>query len=66
MFDQSGKVLGKVTDVLTHGAADIFVVCGGKNFMIPYVFGLFSEIDTIQKKIIVINKRFDEVVCYED
>jgi 16S rRNA processing protein RimM len=66
MLDQSGQALGKVTDVLSHGAADIFVVSGEKNFMVPFLKDLVSEIDVVQKRITVINKRFDEVVCYED
>ncbi len=43
---QSGKVYGKVKDVLNYGASDIYVVNDGKtDYMLPAVDGIIVEID---------------------
>lgn len=66
MYGEGGDYLGEVSDMLSHGAADIFVVKGAKNFMAPFVEGLVTKIDTGNKTILVNNKRLGEVACYED
>jgi 16S rRNA processing protein RimM len=66
MYDEGGRFLGEVAEMLSHGAADIFVVKGPRNFMAPFVEGLVAETDTDGKTITVNGKRLSEVACYED
>jgi len=59
------KTLGKVTDVLQHGAADVFVIDGEKNMLFPFLNRCIDDID-VKNKIIKINSAFYGVVVYED
>ena len=61
-----GKALGKVEDIDNFGASDVVFACdnSGKKFSFPIVKGLIVSIEN--KRVVVNEKRFDEVVCYED
>ena len=61
-----GESLGKVTDVLQNGCADVYCVRGAKDLMFPIAEGVILDTDTDKKRIVVDRKRFSEVVCYED
>ena len=66
ILTEDGKALGKVADIDNYGATDIvFAIDGtGNKFSFPIVKGL---VVSIENKTMVINeKRFSEVVCYED
>ena len=62
----TGKVLGTVSDIDNYGASDIVFACdnSGKKFSFPIVKGLIESMGN--KKIVVNEKRFGEVVCYEN
>jgi 16S rRNA processing protein RimM len=50
----SGEVVGRVTEVLTPGANDVWVVKdGGKEFYIPYIDDVVKSIDKDKKLIII-------------
>jgi len=59
-------VLGKVEDIDNFGASDIIFASdnSGRKFSFPIVKGLIASIEN--KRVVVNEKRFDEVVCYED
>ncbi|WP_071395360.1 ribosome maturation factor RimM [Bacillus tuaregi] len=49
-----GTEIGKVTEILTPGANDVWVVKGkGKENLIPYIEEVVKEIDVEEKKIII-------------
>lgn len=62
------KVVGKVSDLLQYGAADVFVCdsADGKGFSFPFLKDVVSAVDIVGKQITVDEKRFAEVVVYED
>lgn len=65
--NDEGNLIGILTDVLQHGAADVLVIeNNGKIVMVPFVDNLLSSIDTSTKKISVSKKKFEEVAVYED
>lgn len=55
-----GSSLGVVTDVLQYGAADVYVVNGGK-IMFPLAEGVVESVDTGAGRIVVNPRRFREV-----
>lgn len=63
-----GKVLGKVTEVLQYGAADVFACecADGKEFSFPFLKDVVVRVDVENKLIEVEPKRFGEVAVYED
>ncbi len=64
--DENCVVLGKIHNVLQHGAADVYVVKGEKNFMMPAVKHVIESVD-VEGKVIVVNSiSLDEVIVYED
>ena len=59
-----GKIVGTIDSIDNFGSADIvFASHQGKQFSFPIVKGLVVE---ILDQLIVDEKRFGEVVCYED
>ncbi len=49
-----GNVIGKVTEVLTPGANDVWVVKNGsKEVYIPYIGDVVKSVDPIEKQIII-------------
>lgn len=61
-----GKKLGKLTDILQYGSADIYCVGGEKNIMFPYVGDVIEKIDIKNKEITLNAKEFEKVAVYED
>ncbi|MDQ0217102.1 ribosome maturation factor RimM [Peribacillus cavernae] len=55
VYTDEGGEIGKVREVLTPGANDVWVIkgMGGKDILIPYIDGIVSEVDIESKKIII-------------
>jgi 16S rRNA processing protein RimM len=53
VFTTAGEELGKVTEILSPGANDVWVVKGkgGKEQMIPYIHDVVKEVDVKEKRI---------------
>ena len=53
MFDENGKLLGEIIEILTPGANDVWVIKGqnGKEILIPYIEDVVKKIDIENKKI---------------
>ena len=64
--DESGKKLGTLKDIMQHGAADVYVVEGEKNFMMPSLKKVIMHTDIKAKTITVDAKVLSEVAVYED
>ena len=60
--------VGRVTELLQYGAADVFVCKGanGIDFSFPFLKNAVTNVDIDGKRIEVDGQRFSEVVCYED
>jgi 16S rRNA processing protein RimM len=56
VFTKNGEEVGKITEVLTPGANDVWVVKGqdGKEILIPYIDDVVKKVD-IKEKIILID-----------
>lgn len=56
VFTKNGEEIGKVTEILTPGANDVWVVKGknGKEILIPYIDDVVVKVD-IKEKIILID-----------
>ncbi len=61
-----GKKLGVLKDVLQHGAADVYVVSGDKNFMFPALKRVIKNVDTGVGVIEVDEAALREVAVYDD
>lgn len=61
----SDKCLGILTDVLQNGAADVYVVDGGK-IMFPALKDLLTSIDPENKIITLDEQKFGEVAVYNE
>lgn len=65
----SGKLLGKITDILQYGAADVYVVegCDGNaNFMFPCLKTVLENVDVSSKKIFLNQEVLEQIAVYED
>ncbi|MFC4320205.1 ribosome maturation factor RimM [Litchfieldia salsa] len=53
VITESGEEIGKITEVLTPGANDVWVVKGknGKEILIPYIEDIVKEINIDEKRI---------------
>lgn len=67
VYDQEGRLLGKLTDILQTGAKDIYVVqrSGGGTMMFPAVEDVFRERNP-ERGIILDGKRLAEVADYDN
>ena len=64
--DEEGNVLGTVTDVLQHGAVDVYVFRAGKGTMMaPALKAVFPTVDVAARRIDVIRERLEEVAVWE-
>jgi 16S rRNA processing protein RimM len=56
VFTKNGEEVGKVTEILTPGANDVWVVKGkkGKEILIPYIDDVVKKVD-LKEKIILID-----------
>ena len=62
---ESGKILGKLTDILQYSKVDTYVVDEGK-IMFPALDDVVLDIDIVKKVIKLNEKRFKEVAVYDD
>jgi len=62
--DESGAELGKLKEILQHGAADVYVVKGSRNFMFPALKSVLKEVT--DKQIVVDAGELEKVAVYED
>ena len=55
VFDQAGNPLGTLTEVISTGANDVFVIKDddGKEILIPAIHEVIQQIDTDQKRMII-------------
>lgn len=55
VYDQSGKYLGKVDDVIRLPANDVYVVCGpeGAAVMVPALRSVVREVDVPHRRLLV-------------
>jgi 16S rRNA processing protein RimM len=55
VFTKNGEEVGKITEVLTPGANDVWVVEGkdGKEILIPYIDDVVKKVDTNEKIILI-------------
>ena len=53
VFDENGKSLGEILEILTPGANDVWVIKSqnGKEILIPYIEDVVKKIDVENKKI---------------
>lgn len=59
--------IGKLTDVLQYGSADVYVVNTQKgNAMFPAIARILTSVDVENKKIILDKEAFDDLVVYEE
>ncbi len=66
-FLSNGDYVGKVSEILQNGSADVFVLKSSKGeVLFPWLKKLQLQIDLINKKIIANETVFNEVACYED
>lgn len=64
--DSTGKTLGTIREILQNGAADVYVIEGGKNFMMPALKRVIMSTD-IDKRIITVDETaLSEVAVYEN
>lgn len=68
LVTDTGKVLGKITDISTKSYADVYtaVTDNGKTVMFPLLKDLLVSIDIVNKIVTVKEKRFGEVSVYEN
>jgi len=61
-----GRKLGVLKDVLQHGAADVYVVKGEKDFMFPALKRVIRRVDIAAGVIEVDGEALSEVAVYDD
>ena len=64
VFDEEGGKLGVLKEILQHGAADVYVVKGGRSFMFPALKNVISSVNG--DRITVDKAELDKVAVYED
>ena len=66
IIDEQQSKLGTVVDLLQYGAADVFVCEAQVGFSFPFLKDVVVKVDVDSKQIFIANKRFEEVVVYDD
>ncbi len=67
VYYPNGELIGEIIDIQNYGNADIFEIHKGfSNILCPYIDGVFTEIDTKKKRIVVDEKRYREVTEYDE
>ena len=62
LLDEKKQEIGKITDVENYGASDIIdCLVGGKDCSVPFIEGIFDEIN-IEKGYTIVGTRFYEVL----
>ena len=65
--DETGASLGKLTDVLQHGAVDVYVFQSDKGeWMAPALKAVFPAVDVQNRIIRVVREKLDEVAVYNE
>ena len=65
--DETGTALGKLTDVLQHGAVDVYVFQSDKGeWMVPALKAVFPAVDVQNRIIRVVREKLDEVAVYNE
>lgn len=64
--DERGAKLGVLSEVLQHGAADVYVVKGEKGFMFPALKRVIQGVDTASGVLRVNAAALGEVAVYDD
>lgn len=62
--DEAGTVLGKLKEILQHGAADVYVVKGQKSFMFPALKSVIKSVT--EDSIIVDTEELSKVAVYDN
>jgi len=65
VMDGEGGRLGRITDVLQHGAADVYVVKGERDFMFPALKRVIRDVDVKKGVMTVDAKALEEVAVYD-
>ena len=67
VFDESGKRIGIVKEILQYGSADVFVLSeSGKTIMFPHLQRVIASVSVQDKTITVDKNEFEKVAVYED
>lgn len=66
VFTGSGQKLGELKDVLQYGAADVYVIEGERNLMVPALKKLFTEVDVANKRMVLDEKVLEEVALWDE
>ena len=61
-----GVHLGTLTEVLQHGAADVWVIDGPRPAMIPAVKKAIAEVDTAAKRIVLRAAELEAIAVYRE
>lgn len=64
--NESGETLGIVKEVLQHGAADVYVVKGKRDFMFPALKRVIKNIDIKAGNMTLDGNALSEVAVYDD
>lgn len=65
--DSEGQALGKLREVLQHGAADVYVISGGQQgLMVPALKALLREVDVTEKRIVLDAELLKQVGLWEE
>ena len=65
--DEQGNTLGTLTDVLQHGAVDVYVFKTSKGtLMAPALKAVFPTVDVAARRIDVVSERLEEVAVREE
>ncbi len=63
---EKGEALGRITEVLQHGAVDVYCVKGEKAFMFPALKRVMLKTDIAAKEMVLDKAALSEVAVYED
>lgn len=64
--DENGIELGVLSDVLQHGAADVYEVKGARNFMFPSLKSVIKNVDAKKGIMLIDSKALSQVAVYDD
>ena len=65
--DESGRLLGQVTEVHQPGGNDVYELHGpGGVYLMPAIREVIRQVDVEQRRIVVDSVRFSEVAVHED
>lgn len=65
VVSEDGTKLGKLSEILQHGAADVYVVKGDNNFMFPALSRVIRKVDIENGILEVDAKALEEVAVYD-